>query len=65
MNTDRMKLFKTEEEVRSYAKVNGYDEGGINRLVAMWKSATSENKDLIKGSKKFGFMSTDAIETKD
>jgi len=64
MNTDRLKLFKTEDEIRSYAKVNGHDEGGTNKLVAQWKSATSD-RELVKGSKRFGFMKTDVIETKD
>jgi len=64
MNTDRLKLFRTEDEVRSYAKVSGFDEGGTNKLVAQWKSATSESKDLIKGSKRYGFIDTNAIETK-
>ena len=63
MNTDKLKLFRNEEEVRSYAKVNGQDEAGINRMVAQWKSATTE-KELVKGSKRFGFMNTNAIETK-
>ena len=26
MNTDKLKLFKSEEEVKHYARVNGYDE---------------------------------------
>lgn len=63
MNTDKLKLFRSEEEVRSYAKVNGQDEAGINRMVAQWKSATTE-KELVKGSKRFGFMNRNAIETK-
>ena len=64
MNTDKLKLFRNEEEVRSYARVNGQDEAGVNRMVAQWKSATAE-KELVKGSKRFGFMKTDVIETKD
>lgn len=39
---DRLKLFKTEEEIRQYAKVNGYDEGGTNLLVESWKKANTK-----------------------
>lgn len=65
MNEDKLKLFQTEEEVRSYAKVNGMDEGGITKTIAQWKSVVSKEPVIVKGSKKFGFMNRNAVETKD
>jgi hypothetical protein len=30
--------FTSEQEVINYAKVNGYDQGGIDELVSTWKN---------------------------
>jgi|TARA_B110000977_G_C10780908_1_gene378545 hypothetical protein len=35
-------LFKSEAEVISYAKVNGYDVGGTSKLLANWKAKQAE-----------------------
>ena len=65
MHTDRLKLFKTEEEVRSYAKVSGYDKGDADKLVAQWKSSTQDPvKEVKKGKKKFGILSSDDYSSK-
>ena len=66
MDTDRLKLFRTEEEVRSYARVSGYDQGGADKLVAQWKSSTQDPvKEVKKGKKKFGILSSDDYSSKD
>jgi hypothetical protein len=65
MNIDRLKIFKTEDEVRSFAKVNGYDQGGANKLVAQWKSSTQTPvKEIKKGVKKFGIMGSNDYSSK-
>lgn len=62
MNTDKLKLFRSEDEIKSYASVNGYDEAGVNRLIAKWKSVKADRE---TPNKKFGYFSnTDVIETK-
>jgi hypothetical protein len=65
MNTERLKLFRTEEEVRSFAKVNGYDQGGADKMVAQWKSATQNPvKEIKKGTKKFGVLGSNDYSSK-
>ena len=65
MNTDKLRLFRTEEEIRSYAKVNGYDEGGTTKLIAQWKSKTQDpHKQINIGAKKFGILSSDDYSSK-
>ena len=50
MNTDKLKLLKSEEEVKEYARVNGYDLDDTNNLVEQWKTSTGK-KPLKKGTK--------------
>ena len=49
MNTDKLKLLKSEEEVKEYARVNGYDLNDTNNLVEQWMS--TGKKPLKKGTK--------------
>ena len=49
MNTDKLKLLKSEEEVKEYARVNGYDLNDTNNLVEQWMSIG--NKPVKKGTK--------------
>jgi hypothetical protein len=66
MDTDRLKLFKTEEELRSYARVSGHDQGGADKLVAQWKVLQSgDPKEVKKGFKKFGIIDRNAYSSKD
>ena len=36
MNIDKLKLFKSEEEVKHYARVNGYDVAEADAMLAQW-----------------------------
>jgi len=63
MNIDKLKVFKTEDELRSFAKVNGYDEGATTTLVAKWKSIGDEPIVRIN-AKKVTVMVENDIETK-
>ena len=67
MDNDKLKLFHTEEDVKSYAKANGYDSKGIDTLVSQWQEIKSsmKNKKVEKGSKKFGIFNNNDIEIKD
>ena len=67
MNTDKLKLFKSEDEIKSFGQVNGYDEGGINKLINEWKNIkeSESTKKVTKGSKKFGVFSSDDYSSKD
>ena len=47
MNNDKLKVFKSEADVRSYAKVNGYDKGGIDKLVTRWETLENEPKEPL------------------
>ena len=49
MNTDKLKLLKSEEEVKEYARVNGYDLNDTNNLVEQWKNM--DKKPIKKGTK--------------
>lgn len=39
MDIERLKLFKSEEDIKSFAKVNGYGDKGIEKLINEWKAA--------------------------
>ena len=56
MNTDKLKLFKSEEEVLHFARVNGYDQEDANNLISSWK-ALGEPKKAIK--KKISMLTTE------
>ena len=60
MDNSKLKLFTAEGDLRNYAKVNGYDEGGTEKLINRWKSLSKE-KPLIL-SKKVTVI--DTMETK-
>ena len=49
MNTDKLKLLKSEEEVKEYARVNGYYLNDTNNLVEQWKNM--DKKPIKKGTK--------------
>jgi hypothetical protein len=44
-------LFKSEAEVVSYAKVNGYDVGGTAKLVDTWKAKQAELENTVVAPK--------------
>ena len=37
MNIDKLKLFKNIDEVKEYARVNGYDTPEANDLIKQWE----------------------------
>lgn len=37
MNNDIISSFKSPEELRSYARINGFDGGMIDVLIAKWE----------------------------
>ena len=43
MNTDKLKLFKSEEEVKHYARVNGYDEKDAKKMLNDWNNLSTED----------------------
>jgi|TARA_R110001592_G_scaffold177592_13_gene417932 hypothetical protein len=49
MNIDKIKLFKSEEEVKHYARVNGYDVAEADAMLAQWNAM---DKAEPKGNKK-------------
>ncbi len=49
MNIDKLKLFKSEEEVKHYARVNGYDVAEADAMLAQWNAM---DKAEPKGKKK-------------
>ena len=51
MNTDKLKLFKSEEEVKHYARVNGYDENDAKKMLDDWNNLGSENSKKSKKQK--------------
>lgn len=63
MDNNKLKLFKNEGEVLSYAKINGYDEGNAKSLVQKW-SELQKSKSVTKNSKKITMMEEDKIEIK-
>lgn len=42
MLNDYIKGLNTESEVRNYASVNGFDEGGLKKLLAAWNQYKAE-----------------------
>tara|TARA_B100001093_G_scaffold29827_1_gene25908 strand:+ start:1923 stop:2117 length:195 start_codon:yes stop_codon:yes gene_type:complete len=48
MNTDKLKLFKSEEEVAHFARVNGYDPEDADKLIADWKALGQPKKTITK-----------------
>jgi len=66
MDIERLKLFKNEEDVKSFAKVNGYGDKGIEKLINEWKAAlVTPAKEIKKGKKKFGILSSNDYSSKD
>ena len=51
MNTDKLKLFKSEEEVKHYARVNGYDENDAKKMLDDWNNLGTENSKKSKKKK--------------
>jgi hypothetical protein len=66
MDIERLKLFKSEEDIKSFAKVNGYGDKGIEKLINEWKAAhVAPTKEVKKGKKKFGILSSNDYSSKD
>lgn len=67
MEIDKLKLFTTEEDIKNYAKINGYGDKGTTNLVNQWKELKTNNteKKVKKGSKKFGIFNEETIAIKD
>jgi hypothetical protein len=67
MTDDNLKLFTSEDEIKSFCKVYGYDEGLTNVTIARWKSLTAEPLAVFKDTSKTitTTMEPDAIESKD
>ena len=63
MDNNKLKLFKNEGEVLSYAKINGYDDGNAKSLVQKW-SELQKSKGVTKNSKKVTILEEDEIEVK-
>ena len=51
MNTDKLKLFKSEDEVKHYARVNGYDENDAKKMLDDWNNLGTENSKKSKKKK--------------
>ena len=65
MTDDNLKLFTSEDEIKSFCKVYGYDEGLTNITIARWKSLTAEPLAVFKDTSKTTAMEPNAIESKD
>lgn len=65
MTNELLKLFLTEYDLRSYAKVNGYDSGAIDKLVSRWSAINAEEvpEDIINTVKQ-SFVIEQDIQTK-
>jgi hypothetical protein len=64
MTDDNLRLFTSEDELKSFCKVYGYDEGLTDATIVRWKSLTAEP--LTSTSKTITTaMEPDAIESKD
>tara|TARA_A100001011_G_scaffold390165_1_gene473034 strand:+ start:2129 stop:2326 length:198 start_codon:yes stop_codon:yes gene_type:complete len=61
MNIDKLKLFKSIEEIKEYARVNGYDIPEAESMVAQWE-AMDKAAPAAK-SKKVTMMSPDEDDT--
>jgi len=48
MNIDKLKLFKNIDEVKEYARVNGYDTPEANDLVKQWEDIDKTPKKIKK-----------------
>ena len=48
MNIDKLKLFKNIEEVKEYARVNGYDTPEANDLIMQWEEIDKTPKKIKK-----------------
>ena len=62
MIDDNLRLFTSEDELKSFCKVYGYDEGLTDATIARWKSLTAEP---LTSTSKTTAMEPDAIESKD
>jgi hypothetical protein len=67
MKDDKLRLFTSETEIKSFCAVNGYDEGLTNATIARWKSLAAEPVAVFKATSKklTRAMEPDAIESKD
>lgn len=63
MNNDMLKLFETEEDIRAYAKVNGYDSGGISKLIDRWHNLEEEAEE-VENSVKNTMILTENMQQK-
>jgi len=59
MTNDMLKLFETEEDLRAYARVNGYDSGGINKLIDRWASLDDEPEQVENSTKNTVILTSD------
>ena len=62
INTDKLKLFENEGDLRAYLKVNGISGASIEEHIMMWKSDSSE-----KPAEKVTMVATETdatVETK-
>ena len=59
MTNDMLKLFETEEDLRAYAKVNGYDSGGIAKLIERWNGLENEPEEIDNEVKNTIILSSD------
>jgi hypothetical protein len=44
MTNEMLKLFSSEAEIKAYAKVNGYDSGATDKLIARWHTLNLEEE---------------------
>ena len=51
MNTDKLKLFKSEEEVKHYARLNCYYENDAKKMLDDWNNLGTENSKKSKKKK--------------
>ena len=67
MTDDKLRLFISEDEIKSFCKVYGYDEGLTNITIARWKSLTAEPLAVFKDTSKtiITAMEPNVIESKD
>ena len=46
MNTDKLRLFKNIDEIKEYARVNGYDTPEANDLIKQWEEIDKTPKNF-------------------
>jgi hypothetical protein len=63
MNTDKLKLFTSEEELRRYLRVNGMDIGAIEKTVAEWSNLDKSSDS--SSTEKVAMLDLSNIETKE